>query len=603
MPFANEHSCRLRDPGGYDRFRRGTREHEGKAYSIIFGHPKDGGSWEEQAYRYAKDAWSAADARGHCRSHDGAFEAAADGEAAKGAHPERWNRALGKEFDADARYPAVSALVGLAAEFLGVPVKQIRQGGTSVPAVRMGSFLAALDEQLRDWELVDLRNLADWWGAGPEPVAREAPPRWRTVELNSRESRDFLIEGVRFLVRLDTSVKTKPAAGAAVVAARVVLAVAPSWYGLSVVAFEVEGASAAGALLERTWARAHELKFLRGEAFSLSGAFIPKTDETWGQVFLPEKLQDGLRRTVDRLNGLGVDMPNRGVLLAGPPGTGKTLSLRVARNAAAATFIWVSARDFYYAGAFGGLMEAFDLARELAPSILAFEDIDNWIGSEEVDLLKTELDGIGRSSGIVTCLTTNYLARLPRSLTDRPGRFHDIFVLDLPDRDVRRRMLAAWAPELEPDDVERALDATDGYSGAHVRELVNFASVLRNEEALSASAALERAIEKLREQRELIEAAQLEGSRYVPSKALTERLALPRRPHARPAAIMTVDDGPDLDLDLDLAMIPYADPDDATDGLTDADVRAVVTEAATDLRDRLRTGLTRELALARGRVD
>jgi len=75
-PFPNEHSCRLQEPSKFDRMRRGTRKHEGKIYSIIFGHIKGGDSWEEQAYRYAKDTWDADEARAHCAAHDGKFEAA-----------------------------------------------------------------------------------------------------------------------------------------------------------------------------------------------------------------------------------------------------------------------------------------------------------------------------------------------------------------------------------------------------------------------------------------------------------------------------------------------------------------------------------------------
>lgn len=71
MPLINEHACRLKSPDQYDRFRRGEREHEGKKYGIIFGHPKDGGGWEEQAYRYPTAAWSVSEARSHCKSHDG----------------------------------------------------------------------------------------------------------------------------------------------------------------------------------------------------------------------------------------------------------------------------------------------------------------------------------------------------------------------------------------------------------------------------------------------------------------------------------------------------------------------------------------------------
>lgn len=80
MPYPNEHACRLRDPGDFqaDSFRRMKRKHDGKTYSVIIGKLKGEDSTTEQAYRYAKDAWSASQARSHCNSHDGNFEAAGE---------------------------------------------------------------------------------------------------------------------------------------------------------------------------------------------------------------------------------------------------------------------------------------------------------------------------------------------------------------------------------------------------------------------------------------------------------------------------------------------------------------------------------------------
>lgn len=69
-PYPNEHACRLKDPGQYVRFRRQSRSHNGKAYSVIIGFKQGGGS-EDQAYRYPKATWTVAQARAHCKSHDG----------------------------------------------------------------------------------------------------------------------------------------------------------------------------------------------------------------------------------------------------------------------------------------------------------------------------------------------------------------------------------------------------------------------------------------------------------------------------------------------------------------------------------------------------
>lgn len=78
-PYANEHACRLHPPSGYARFRRGTRQSNGKTYSVIWGIKSDG-TTEEQAYRYNRQNWSAAQARTHCRNHDGQLFEPASGE-------------------------------------------------------------------------------------------------------------------------------------------------------------------------------------------------------------------------------------------------------------------------------------------------------------------------------------------------------------------------------------------------------------------------------------------------------------------------------------------------------------------------------------------
>jgi HK97 family phage prohead protease len=81
MPYPNEHACRLREPGQFqdNSFRTMSRDHEGKKYSVIMGKLKGEDTMTEQAYRYAKDTWTATQAKSHCSSHDGSFEAASTG--------------------------------------------------------------------------------------------------------------------------------------------------------------------------------------------------------------------------------------------------------------------------------------------------------------------------------------------------------------------------------------------------------------------------------------------------------------------------------------------------------------------------------------------
>ena len=114
-------------------------------------------------------------------------------------------------------------------------------------------------------------------------------------------------------------------------------------------------------------------------------------------------------------------------------------------------------------------------------------------------------------------LTTNFPERLPEALIDRPGRFHDLLELHLPSDEIRLRMLKAWLPEVADAVQERLAAETPGFSGAHMRELVSFARTLQQEDGLTLEGAAEKALEKLREQRRLVD--ELHGRGKPRSKA------------------------------------------------------------------------------------
>jgi hypothetical protein len=76
MPFPNEHACRIKPPGKYEKFARKNCEqkHDGKCIDVIYG-VKQGKS-EIQALRYPKSSWTSQAARTHCSGRGGSFEAA-----------------------------------------------------------------------------------------------------------------------------------------------------------------------------------------------------------------------------------------------------------------------------------------------------------------------------------------------------------------------------------------------------------------------------------------------------------------------------------------------------------------------------------------------
>ena len=65
MPYPNEHACRLAEPikGAPTKRKNGDREHNGKKYDVIYQLQK--GKWEQQAFRYPKETWTADEARSH----------------------------------------------------------------------------------------------------------------------------------------------------------------------------------------------------------------------------------------------------------------------------------------------------------------------------------------------------------------------------------------------------------------------------------------------------------------------------------------------------------------------------------------------------------
>jgi len=79
MPYPNEHSCRLKDPKGYKRFRRENnwRKHEGKRIDAIWGIKDDEEETTElQAMRMPTSDWTEKAARAYCKEQHGSFEPA-----------------------------------------------------------------------------------------------------------------------------------------------------------------------------------------------------------------------------------------------------------------------------------------------------------------------------------------------------------------------------------------------------------------------------------------------------------------------------------------------------------------------------------------------
>ena len=75
-PFVNEFSCRIVEPGNFDKdsFRRIEREKDGKKFSIIIAKRPGKDATEAQAFRYPTSDWTKELAEWHCKRQGGTFE-------------------------------------------------------------------------------------------------------------------------------------------------------------------------------------------------------------------------------------------------------------------------------------------------------------------------------------------------------------------------------------------------------------------------------------------------------------------------------------------------------------------------------------------------
>jgi len=184
--------------------------------------------------------------------------------------------------------------------------------------------------------------------------------------------------------------------------------------------------------------------------------------------------------------------PPSGVLLYGPPGTGKTLLARALAGESEVNFIAVDGPellDRYVGESEKAVREVFDRARQAAPSILSFDEIDAVAGARGsgghevtervVSQLLTELDGLEDNPNVVVLAATNRRDALDPALL-RPGRLEEHVEVPAPDAEGRRAILEVHGrgkPFADDVALDEFVPVTEGYSGADLEALVRTASM------------------------------------------------------------------------------------------------------------------------------
>jgi ATP-dependent 26S proteasome regulatory subunit len=206
-------------------------------------------------------------------------------------------------------------------------------------------------------------------------------------------------------------------------------------------------------------------------------------------VVLPAAVWDEVDRNVHglfaaraRLAAAGL-AENRGLLLAGPPGTGKTLLTRVlaAELPAGVTVVFCDGKAVA-----GTVRQLYAELEHLAPALVVMEDIDLVVADRHRGSMSTgplvdfllALDGaVSRHRGVVTVATTNDPAAIDAA-AKRAARFDRLVEVPPPDAVGRAAILTRYLRSLPGSadiDVARVAAATDGATGADLRELVTLA--------------------------------------------------------------------------------------------------------------------------------
>jgi hypothetical protein len=224
---------------------------------------------------------------------------------------------------------------------------------------------------------------------------------------------------------------------------------------------------AVAAALWRRWRREKE------PVLGRHGRVLDARAVAWDELILPAALLDDVRTTVEAFAHAGAlyrawRMPyKRGLLFHGPPGNGKTLLCRAIVSALRWPMIWVESGEDHV------VKSAFAAARELAPSVLLFEDVDSLFDKDGRSEFLNELDGFDVSEGVLALATTNHPEELDPALTARPSRFDRVYAVVDPDREQRERYLGrlfTTAP-LDRQAIEWLAAECDGMSMAFLKEV------------------------------------------------------------------------------------------------------------------------------------
>jgi transitional endoplasmic reticulum ATPase len=221
----------------------------------------------------------------------------------------------------------------------------------------------------------------------------------------------------------------------------------------------------------------------------------------WDDVGGLEGIKQDLKEAVEwpmkypeSFKRLGISPP-KGILLYGPPGTGKTLLAKAVAKESEANFIQVkgpSLLSMWVGKSEEGMRKIFERARQVAPCIVFFDEIDALAGKRGAETgtkvtervlnqMLAEMDGLEDMHDVLIIGATNRPDMLDSALL-RPGRFDKILLVNSPDEQGRENILRIHTKNMPIPDKEKLIKAfaklTEGYTGADIESLVRESALI-----------------------------------------------------------------------------------------------------------------------------
>ena len=237
------------------------------------------------------------------------------------------------------------------------------------------------------------------------------------------------------------------------------------------------------------------------EPSALREVFVEVPNVSWEDIGGLAEVKQELQEAVEwplKYQGLfehSDATPPKGILLYGPPGTGKTLMAKAAAHESEANFISIKGPELlskWVGESEKGVREVFRKARQAAPCIVFFDEIDaiaparGALGSDThvtervISQLLTELDGLEVLTNVIIIGATNRPDIIDAALL-RPGRFDRLLYVPPPSKESRIQIFkihTSKKPLADDVDIVSLANQTEGYTGADIAALASAAVML-----------------------------------------------------------------------------------------------------------------------------